>query len=339
MPPLRTTPMATPARQRGITLIEMMVAFVLGLLVIAAAGTVYLTNRKTGAANTALSQAQTGLSTAYTLLIRNLRQAGATGCGNTRITNVLTDGPIGPGTHAWYLDFAHNRLRGFDGNSLDAAIHTGSGTGERVAGTSSVRILSVTLPLMAVRQSTPDTLTVNATTPALQPGRIVVICDPNHATIAQLTSNTTAGNTATLAFAASGANCTSALGFPSTCTHPQKYVFGTNAQVSPLSAQDWYIGHNPVGGRSLYRVTLAGGQTHPGTQVQEMVRGLTQLELDYRLNGSATFVSAAQVGTAWDRVVAVKLALTARGTGRNDGMPDQSVTRTYSGVVVLRNPL
>src|SRR5690554_4826207 len=68
--------------QKGLTLVELMVAMVLGLVVIGGAISLTLANRQSYRTNEGLSQVQESARTAFELLARDLRQAGVSGCDN-----------------------------------------------------------------------------------------------------------------------------------------------------------------------------------------------------------------------------------------------------------------
>lgn len=76
--------------QRGLTLIELMIAMVLGLIVVGGAISVIIANRQSYRTNEGLSQVQESTRTAFEVLARDIRQAGSTACGTTnRMANVL----------------------------------------------------------------------------------------------------------------------------------------------------------------------------------------------------------------------------------------------------------
>lgn len=328
-------------RQRGMTLIEMMIALVLGLVIIAAATAVYLSNRQAYRTSNGLGEVQDSARTAYQLLARDIRQAGATGCGDQgRVANLLSAAPNNGGT-AWWANLSGNALHGYDAGTTDPAVATGTGTAQRVANTASLQIVGVGATTVTVSPTALalDSFTTNESSSTLRSGDAVVVCDPDHATVVQL-SIYTAGSPPTLGFSANGANCSSAMGFVTAltpCSGAQSYQFGVSSQVSALSANDWYIGNNPEGGQSLYRMTLINNAGVLGTAAQEMVRGVTGMSLTYNVAGSATYVDAATIGTNWSQVTTVNIKLTVTSTTPRAGTNGQPVSRTLSALVALRD--
>ena len=75
----------TPTRQyaqnqRGLTLIELMIAMALGMILIAAISTVYLSSRQTFRTNDNLSRVQESMRVGFETISREARQAAFLGC-------------------------------------------------------------------------------------------------------------------------------------------------------------------------------------------------------------------------------------------------------------------
>ena len=326
--------MRTIRRQRGISLIELMVALVLGLVVIGGATAVFLSNKEAYRSNAALGQLQENARIAFELIARDLRQAGLTGCGNLgRVANVLQSGPSGTGTKVWYADFA-NAIRGYDGASSDPAVTTGSGTAQRIAGTDSLMLIGAAEAGYSIASHVlaSNTITLNETGAALGSGDLIFICDPDHAVIAQISA--WAAPTATIA---GSGNCSTGLGFPTSCSAGgNPYQFAINSQLAPLAASDWYIGNNPQGTRSLYRraVVTTGGAPTP--TAQEMLRNVDDLQLAYHAGGGSDFVNATAVAD-WSGVDADRITLSLSGTDTRAGTGGAPIRRVMTATLTLRN--
>ena len=325
----------------GFTLVELMVALLLGLIVIGGATSIMLANRQSYRTNEALSQVQESARTAFELLARDLRQAGATGCDNTgRVGTVLGAGP-------WWRDWGG--LIGYDAGTENPAVAVGTEPQARVAGTDSFQIHSTDGAAFSLETHDPATgsMKLNATAPAIQVDDILLVCDFDHATIFQVSQYTS--GTATLAYGSGGGqspgNCTTGLGYPpAACgANPgNTYTFAPNSQVARLSAVSWYIGNNDrpeEGGRSLYRVRLGPGAT---TVTEEVVAGVIDLQLQYRVEGTTAFVDASALSAAdWPNVNAVTLTLTMDSADQNvattQGTNSARVQRAFTHLVTLRN--
>ena len=83
---------ATAPHELGFTLIELMIAMLLGLIVVAAAGSVLLSSQKTYKTTEEMARLQEGGRAAFELMAKDIREAGASPCpGITQVLNVVTD--------------------------------------------------------------------------------------------------------------------------------------------------------------------------------------------------------------------------------------------------------
>lgn len=332
-------------RARGFSLIELMIALLLGVIVVGAAIGVFLSNKDSYRTNLALGQVQENSRIAFELLARDVRQAGITGCGNVgRVGNVLNNGTSAGGTVAWYADFG-NAVRGYDGGTTDPAIVSGTASAQRIAATSSLTLIGAAMISGSIASYNSSNyqfaLTSSTNNPDIQAGDLVIVCDPDHAVIAQV-SNVASGALVIDTGTTTPGNCSRGLGFPTQCTTAgNSYNFGVNSMMSALSASDWYIGTNPVGGRSLYRRTLVNASQNPTPSSQEMVRNVTNMQVSYHVVGQTSFVTAAAVQSAspsnWPNVDAVRIVLTLQGAERATGSDGQPVTRQFATTINLRN--
>ncbi|HQS02360.1 MAG: prepilin-type cleavage/methylation domain-containing protein [Halothiobacillus sp. 24-54-40] len=329
-------------KQTGFTLVELMISLVLGLVVVGGVISVFLATQQSYRTNQALGEVQDNSRTAFEFLARDIRDAGLTGCGNTgRVANVLNNSPANGGTD-WWANWG-NALIGYDNGVADPAVAIGTSVGQRVSATDSIMLIGAENSGLSVfsQNDTQANFKLNESTSNLQTGDIIMVCDPDHAVILQITDYN--NNTVTLVHntgnSVSPGNCSKGMGYPTACTtNGTGYTFGENSQIAQLAASDWYIGNNPVGGRSLYQITLAntGGVIAPTPQ--EMVRNVTDMQITYLLEGAASFVPASSVGAAnWAKVDAVQIALILQSTDQRAGTDIKPITRQYTTTVTLRN--
>jgi type IV pilus assembly protein PilW len=334
------------ARSRGFSLIELMIAMLLGLIVIGGVTSVFLAGRQSYRSNEALSDVQDSSRVAYEMVARDIRDAGVTACNNNgRVANVLNDS----GTD-WYADW-DNALHGYDASAdasgtvvtqADPAVATGTTQGARIAGTDSVQVLSAGGLGLTVAETPSDSAAnfkINETTNDLVSGDLVMICDPDHATMVQVTKLN--GSNVTLVHnkgsSTTPGNCTKGLGYPTVCSaNGTSYTFKKNAQISKLTAADWYIGSNPDGGRSLYRKSLSTAGENVGTTTQEMIRNVWDMQITYLQPGATSFV-AGNLITNWETVSAVRIALTVRSTNQRAGTDAKPLERTFMSTTTVRN--
>ncbi len=306
-------------RQVGLTLVELMVAMLLGLVVVGAVVSVLLSSRQSYSTNSTLGQLQDNARIAFELMARDIRQAGSSPCGNSTVTDVL-------GGNGWYRWVNGAGLFGVD----DASSLT------PLPGGPAPLAASPALVTRGVGQVSREAITAGASCSAGVPmnaaptdvgiatNDLVFACDGSQAYIYQagafnaglpLAAGSAPGNSSTL-------GCNS---------------FGTSAYVAPYQAYAWYVGAAGVGAPantlSLYRAHYAGS----ALVSDEIVRGVTALRVNYLVNGGTNFVSAATVGTAWGTVSAVRLALTLQTrTNPNNAANPEPLVRTFDTTIRVR---
>lgn len=324
-------------RHRGFTLIELMVALLLGLIVIGGVASVFLANQQTYRTNNALGDVQDSARLAVELLAHDVRNAQLTGCNNNaRFTNVLTNGPANSGTD-WWANWG-NAIVGYAGGTDDPAITSGTAETNRVSTTDSIELLGAADTTMSVNVHSPSAatpqFTINGSAGDLQSGDVIVVCDPDHATILKTTTYT--DSTKTITYDATN-NCSTGLGYPGVCVASgNPYTFGQSALIAKLSAVDWYIGVNPSLGQSLYRAALVNNAGVLSIGTQEMVRNVTGMTITYLQSGTTSFVAPASV-TNWAGVTAAQVQLTVRSDDVRAGTDAKPLVRTFSTTATLRN--
>lgn len=330
------------ARARGFTLVELMVAMVLGLIFIGGAVSLMLANRRSYSTNEGLSQMQESARSAFEMLARDIRQAGVTGCdNNNRIANVLATA----GSGVWWQDWFG--LNGYTGAQASPGAAFGGAARQRVAGTDAIQTQGIQGLGMAVLSHAPATalLTVNATAPDIATGDIMLVCDFDHATIFQVTGYNPA--TLTLEHAAGGGppgNCFADLRYSSLppCTTPPSpppYQFDQGSLLAHFSATEWFIGNSgrsSDSGRSLFR------QRMDDATAEEVVADVTDMRISYRVDGDDTFVAASLLGSSdWADVNAVRIDLTVSSAdariSADAAVNAGRLERNFSQVIALRN--
>jgi type IV pilus assembly protein PilW len=324
---------------RGFTLVELMIALVLGLVVVGGVISVLIANKNSYRTNEGLSQIQESARTAFELLARDVRQAGGTGCDNARrMANVLN------ASTPWYRNWAS--VQGFDG--ADTAVTTGTGTNQRVTGTDTLHMHGIEgggYPVLTHVAGT-GTIILNVTGATLAANDLLMICDFDHSAIFQAASYT--AGTFTIGYnaaAGSPGNCSTGLAYPTPtpCSGASLYTFPRNSTVGRLQAVTWYIGNNgraADGGRSLYRIRLGAGGT---TVTEEVVAGVTDMQVQYGTNGSDNIVDAASLvgAAAWAGVNSVFITLTIASSDArvttDAALNTGRITKQFTYLVTMRN--
>ena len=350
--------------QRGVTLVELMVGMVLGLIVLGAVTTVFLSNSRTYAATESLGRFQENARVAFELMARDVREAAGNPCSrNLPIYNVLN----APAS-AWYTEFTAGVL-GYAGSDAFPDAAFGTGVAQRIAGTDAVELKSAVADGVAIVSHDPSSAQFKLSTQnhGLSDGDLALACDFGQAAVFQVT-NAQPGINDTVVHNKGGStpgNCSKGLGWSATqncSTNGNSYAFGCYmgaweagdcddenpkdgapdrwpATIARLRMSRWYIGANARGGRSLYRSSLRNTAGVLAVQRDEITEGVQGMELTYLVDGAGQYVDAASVAADdWmsNRVVAIRidLALIGNEPVGTDGSP---LRRRLTHVVTIRN--
>lgn len=332
----RTKFLPRGAVAKGMSLIELMVSLIIGLLVVGSAIAIFISNSQTYTATENVGRIQENMRTSYELMARDIREAGASACAKgLPVSNVLNNANT-----SWWSTWTG--ITGYDSTQAfpDAAFGTTAGT--RVSGTDAIQLMSSSNSGISVESHNPTSamIRLNTSTHDLRAGDILMACDYLQASIFQMSgpnaTNATVvhntGNTVT------PGNCSNGLGLPTLCGPPvggTPYEFGPNSTIAKLRAVRWYIGNNPNGGRSLYQASLnnAGGTVTAAPQ--EIAEGVQNLSFTYLVNG--VYLPAASISAAnWGVVSAVRVNLVLQGN-ENIGTDGNRIQRQLSSTITLRN--
>ncbi|KAA2283914.1 PilW family protein [Arenimonas fontis] len=360
----RKQPTITRAVQAGFSLIELMIALLIGLLVVAAAGGVFISNKRVYNASETVNRIQEGIRVGFELMSRDIREAGGNPCSaSAPVINQMTSGG-----NDWWANWGDG-IRGYSG--ADAMPGTvagmgvfGTGVGQRVAGTDAVEINSALGGGIRVVDHAQPSAVVQVTNQGdIQEDDILVICNMDYSFIFQVTalpsSNQIQHNSGTSLNCAqefqyenpcTGTGASGAFGYcfvPGATPSAQCDGFGRGpAYVARVGSVRWYVGNNARGGRSLYRATISNrsNTNTPDTlhEVYEVVEGIEDLTVTYLEAGENTYTAPAGVAD-WGQVVAVRIRLDMVGTegaltaSEIQGTDGQVLGRTLTHVVQLRN--
>lgn len=209
-----------PARESGFSLIELMVAMVLGLLVAGAALAILQSNQATYRSNEGLNRIQENARIAFELMSRDIRAAGGTACSNFSVIE---------GASAEANDF---RSAPVAGSATELDVMSGDDTAYRVLASTST---SVTLD--------PDEL--DSADDAFDVGDILLLCNARKTHLVR--ADAVGGMTVGFAALPDGYN-------------PSEDEFAPPAAVVLSRMRDvrWFVANNGRGGSSLY-VSRSGG--------------------------------------------------------------------------------
>ena len=347
----RRQPRSSPANARGVTLIELMVALVLGLIVSGAALALFSTNKQTYIASESLARIQEAERTAFELMSRDVREGGGNACEKgLDVGNVIN--PVA-GSIPWYGDFGGG-VRGYGGAMAFAGAPFGTGLRARVSGTDAIELKSSVSSGVDIQRQpggpSADMKLTAAAASTFSAGDIVMACNYDHGAVFQIEQINGGGinvvhNTGN---SQSPGNCSKGLGFPTICSATGAYYdFGSNppGMLAKLRATRWYIGYNSrttgLGqpSRSLYQSSVVNTGGTPTIVNNEITQGVRDMQMYYLLLGANTYVDAASVAAAdWlsDKVVAVKIDLTLEGDERI-ATSGAALQRHLEHTVAIRN--
>lgn len=308
---LRRPPAAS--RSRGFGLVELMVSLALGLVVVGGASVLFLSTRQASTSTENLSRIQESTRTGYDLMVREIREAGATPCDAQVLVSDVLNGAQGAAPN-WWATWGEP-VRGFTGATDFAGVASGVAVGERVAGTGAIVVrYAERVNGVAIASHVPGTQTFT-TTPlnhGIAAGELLMACNYTQAAIFQASAvNIATGMVQHAQSAGASGNCGNGLGLPTLCTAVgTPYEFGAGSQLGRFVAAGWYIGNNgraASGGRSLYRITRDGPE--------EVADGVVDMQVTFLVTGGADYVEATAVPD-WATAVAARIDLTFEGPDR-----------------------
>ncbi|MGY0559141.1 prepilin-type N-terminal cleavage/methylation domain-containing protein [Luteimonas sp. A277] len=340
-------------RERGATLIELMIALLLGLVVVAAASGLFLTNKRVYASTETLNRIQENTRAAFEIMARDIREAGGNPCGiRSRPVSQLVSGETG-----WWPDY----FSGLHGYGPGAASPAGTAI---AAGTDALDLhLAGGGEIYVTDHSNPGADLDVTDVGDIANDDLLMVCNEEFSLVFQAT-NVMSSSLKIVHGSGSSQNCTQRFRTEYDCSNgnsPHDYCmyvppggnpaacngrYSSNpARIVRIQSYRWYVAENGRGGDSLYRATLlhdpAGGTPSIETTA-EIAEGISNLSLAYRSTGSTAWQLASGV-TDWSRVNAVRVQFTATGTdgavrgGYLEGTDGDVLSRTTAHVVALRN--
>lgn len=319
----------TIQRQKGFSLIELLIALTLGLLLMAGILQIFLASKQTYSTNNALSRVQESGRFAIGFLTDDIRHAGYRGECISTPNNLLNES--GAGYDADLFDLAEI-VDGWDDNVTGDRIHIK---------------YAASLPGVTASGNTPaNANAINLTTASgVAQGTIIIVSDPLGCDIFQNRNNENAhslsrGSTGTPGNKNPGSN-------------PFSHAYDSSMEILKLQSVRYYLGNNAAGTlRSLRRVNFS-----TGTAVdEELIEGVQDMQILYGIADSnrqiSSYVTAGNV-TNWGNVVSVRIHLLLVSPDVNvvpenqiidfNGAPvtieDRRLAQVFSTTIGIRNRL
>lgn len=333
-------------KHKGFSLVELMVAIVIGLILVAGVIELFVNNRQVYRVQDAQSRLQETGRYALSILTENIEKTGYLGCA-TRSDVTLVNTLNNSTEYLWDFNTPIQGNDASDGSwapALDASIT------DAVERSDVITLRTIEPPEIRIVTHTASTppgasdIIVNGGT-NLETGDIMLAHDCAAAAIFEITSSNDDANAGTLKHAVGGGTANT----PGNETETLGYNFG-EGWISGASTNSYYIRNNPAEIPSLYRRTFED-------DAQELVEGIEQMQITYGVdasnNGSANEYRTANLVGNWNNVVSVRVSLLAvslednltvdgpQGYFFNDEQVndsgDRRLRRVFTRTIALRN--
>ncbi|HHJ37996.1 MAG: hypothetical protein AXA67_12625 [Methylothermaceae bacteria B42] len=314
-------------RQRGISLVEIMVSLVAGLILTAGVIQIFVANKQTYRVAEASSRLQENARFMMELLSRDLRMAGYLGCAtrDRTIVNTLND------TTSFLYDF-NTAVEGLEATSSSAWDTTPDNSiTSPLPGRDILTIRGVfgnETPITGQPSNTGDCTnaashTANlkvANTSGLSAGDIVIAGNCSRASIFQITNVNT--SSATVVHNTGGSN-------PGNSTKDLGACYAGNGSLTKISTRTFYIRNNPAGNPALYR-------KNDSSPAEELIEGVENMQVLYGIDtdnddSANQFVPANNVSD-WSQVTSVRVSLLLQST--EDNITNAPQSYTFNGATI-----
>jgi type IV pilus assembly protein PilW len=312
-----------PHKQKGFSLVEMMVAITLGLILLAGVLSIFFSSRVTYSTNERTARLQENGRVALDIVTHDLRSAGYQGCARgVPFNNSLNT----PTALLWNYIFP---VQGYESD--------GAGGFSPALGLTLTPTPVNDSDVVVVRAATRDgrmarletnlaTLTDDLTvtnTGTIAAGNIFMISDCNAADIFQATTWTTGSPNGTIAHATVG-------GTPGNASASMSYLYRAGARVVPLVTTVYYVGIDAATNEpGLFRKI---GTANP----ELLIDGVQALQISYGEDTDgdriANFYRSASAVGNWNAIISVNVAMLIRSEPWGTSTDGNSYTLLASAV-------
>ncbi|QCF27803.1 PilW family protein [Hydrocarboniclastica marina] len=338
--------MTQKLRQRGLSLVELLIAMALGVVLTLGVVQIFLGNSQTYRMTDAMARMQENVRFSLEYLKYELRLAGYRGC-TTRINNLLAADAANPGAGGFFMGQA---LQGWEyantgpGGAYDLVLagpgdFQGGGAdfpaelaGNVMAG-SDVFVVNRAQRLPVVVESISGTTIKLDDSADIKQGSILVATNDtcSGGDMFQKTNN---DNSADVTKGVMGGFTPGNNNSPG---NPFTQNYGPGATILVNTSTAYFIGENPNGDPALYRYVFDA--TGSGS-AEELVDGVESMQVLYGvstgINGRVgSYVTANNVAN-WDDVVSLRIAFLMRSQDAtlNFGAEDEDPTFNLAGTVI-----
>jgi len=293
--------------QKGFSIVELMVALLLGLFLVSGVTAMYISSKQSYRVTDNLSRLQESMRFSLDFLSRDIRMAGYMPCRySSNITNAITGS-----ASSWFLDFFNFGIQGYEGGTSTFPTEIAS---DVVAGTDAVAILKGGLYSASVATHSGNTITLQNSFPDAEMGlgEIAIVCDPRQASMFQISSRDDSAGT--IGYGSNAliqpGNATTTIG-----------TYGSDALLTPYEPIIYFIAPstqnpaiNSLKKRSL-QARLNGGLETAVMWEEELLDGVDSMQIMYGVDTVSPrdqvvdrYVTANNV-VDWQDVISVRIGL------------------------------
>lgn len=339
---------------RGFSIVEMMVAITIGLIVLAAASSIFVTSKMNYITQESMSRLQESARVAMHIIGKDIRRAGYLGCVDDleNINSTLnSDFPYDfeiaiegaeASTGRWYPSNEATAFPTTGTSVVSQATNCPNIVGGQCTGTDAISIRAVdpnsNISLQVAMPNTAASLFLNPDH-GLQVGEVVLLSDCGSADLLQITNiqDGSGGNAGKKAIVHNSGSTPS----PGNSTQKLSRAYGPpNAGIMKFLQRTYYVGTGASGQPALFRQNINGSGR------EELVEGIQDLQITYgaAIDGDRTprrYLSAndASLGadkTRWTNVISVRVQFTARPV--SEGATQLAVApKQFTSTFLLRN--
>jgi type IV pilus assembly protein PilW len=324
-------------KQKGLTLIELMIAVAIGLLLLGGTISMFISNKRVYTEQESMGRLQENARFALGQMMYDIRMAGYTGCSDN--SSKTSNHVVGGATSTNLQDFSYP-LEGSESKSNWQPSGSTDIVGNMVAGTDGVTIrymydtgLTVIPPFMNNNSANVRVGTGNG----VLFGEIIAVADCDSTDIFQVT-NSDASTSGSISH-------NSGFGPPGNTDKFLSKIYTGSATILRFRTRRYYIGTGAYGGPSLFRQLFAqdkddsdgdGDTTEVIQHNEELIEGVENMQVLYGEDTigadkvADTYVTADNV-TNWSNVVSVRIALLFRTVKPNSQFEPDTATHSLLG--------
>ncbi len=323
--------------QLGLSMIELMIAIVIGLLLLAGTASLLISNKRIYKEQNEMGRLQENARFAMEMLIRDIRRAGYIGCMD-RVSDL--NSVVNGTSNDDFLLSMGNTLEGSENASDWYPSNSTEGTGDMLAGSDGISVKFFEPLGISIESEMPNPAAdLNVTSiKGLAVGDIIALSDCASADIMQLT----AVQSAPTRMQHNPGNTNPS---PGNSTQVLSKAYSEDSEVTKLVSRRYFVGTNPVTGEtSLYRYAQdridadADGNRDEFIS-QEVIEGVENMQIlcgeDTAGNDKIadTYVTADAVAN-WDQVVSARISILMRTVKEDFSASMNTSTYNLMGTVI-----